>query len=155
MKLNLLAHLGRPLRFVTIALAGLFAAPVLAGPEVVIYKSPTCGCCTNWADHMEENGFEIITNEVNDLSRVKQLYGVNPNLASCHTAIVDGYVVEGHVPADDVKRLLAERPKDVTGITVPGMPIGSPGMEQGDTKQPYDVLTFGKNGVRVYNRYRE
>jgi len=115
-----------------------------AGPVVTVYKSPTCGCCSKWIDHMKAAGFEVRAVDLEDLTETKQAAGVPIRLRTCHTALVDGYVVEGHVPADLVQRLLKERPK-VTGVAVPGMPMGSPGME-GPTKEPYDVLLFTKDG---------
>lgn len=118
-------------------------------PTVTVYKSPTCGCCSAWADHLRQNGFTVETADVQDLSAVKRQYGIPPALQSCHTAVVEGYVVEGHVPAADVKRLLTERP-DAAGLTVPGMPIGSPGMEQGDTTEPYDVLLVHDGETTVF-----
>jgi len=125
--------------------AGLLLAPVTQAAEVLVYKSPTCGCCKQWVKHMEANGFKVTTRDMLDLSPVKMQNGVLPELASCHTAIVDGYVIEGHVPAQDVRRLLRERPK-VAGLAVPGMPVGSPGMEQGAHKDRYQVLTFTSSG---------
>lgn len=122
-------------------------------PEVVVYKSQYCGCCGGWVEHMEANGFNVVTRNTEDMAAVKERLGVRPEHASCHTAVVDGYIVEGHVPADDVKRLLTERPK-VAGVAAPGMPIGSPGMEQGDTKQPYDVVSFGPQGAAVFSSHR-
>lgn len=124
-----------------------------SAPEVVVYKSPTCGCCSAWIDHLQDNGFKVVARDTNNLNTIKMQHGVTPELASCHTALVDGYVLEGHVPAADVKALLAQRPP-ITGLSVPGMPIGSPGMEQGDTKQPYDVVAFDKQGVKVFSSYR-
>jgi len=112
---------------------------------IAVYKTPTCGCCTKWVDHMKAAGFAPTVTDLPELSAIKARVGVPPNLQSCHTATVDGYVVEGHVPADVVRQLLKERPK-VTGIAVPGMPMGSPGMEQGGLKDPYDVLTFNVAG---------
>ncbi len=114
------------------------------GVQITMYKSPTCGCCTAWEDHMREAGFEVESVLRDNLAPVKQRKGVTRELASCHTAVVDGYVVEGHVPADDVIRMLDERP-DVAGLAVPGMPMGSPGME-GSYKDPYDVIAFDKDG---------
>ena len=116
-------------------------------PAVTVYKSPTCGCCTKWVDHLEQAGFTVNVLDLQDVMPTKQKMGVPRDLSSCHTAIVDGYVVEGHVPADVVKQLLKDRP-NATGISVPGMPIGSPGMEQGDRKDPYDVVLFTKDGTR-------
>ena len=114
-------------------------------PLLTVYKTPTCGCCKAWAAYMEREGFRVESRDVADLAAVKDSLGVPSDLASCHTGVVDGYVVEGHVPAEHVRRLLAERP-DARGLTVPGMPIGSPGMEQGDLRQPYDVLVVGEGG---------
>ncbi|MCH1571539.1 MAG: DUF411 domain-containing protein [Longimicrobiales bacterium] len=113
-------------------------------PTVLVYKSPTCGCCNGWVEHMEAAGFVVDARNTTDLMTVKRDGGVPPQLSSCHTAIIDGYVVEGHIPAEQVKRLLAERP-DVAGIAVPGMPTGSPGME-GANAQPYQVFSFSHSG---------
>jgi hypothetical protein len=111
----------------------------------MVYKSPTCGCCGKWVEHMREAGFKVETTDVEDVAAVKKKFGLPAGLGSCHTAIVDGYVVEGHVPAEEVKRLLEERP-EVAGLAVPGMPIGSPGMEQGDRVDSYEILTFDSEG---------
>lgn len=122
----------------------------LPDSQLVVYKSPTCGCCGGWVDHMRENGFEVATVDVPEydaLARKKAESGVPNDLGSCHTATLAGYTVEGHVPARVVRRLLRERP-DVRGIAVPGMPIGSPGME-GPNPKPYDVIAFRKDGSRV------
>lgn len=114
--------------------------------EITVYKSPTCGCCTDWIKHMEDNGFKVVAKDVQNMHQIKQQAGLTPGLGSCHTAFVDGYVIEGHVPASDVKRLLEERP-DARGLAVPGMPIGSPGMEvAGRPNDPYDVVLFRENG---------
>ncbi|MEO0559244.1 MAG: DUF411 domain-containing protein [Bacteroidota bacterium] len=115
------------------------------GPVATVYKSPTCGCCSLWNRHLEENGFQVVAYDRDDMNAVKDSLGVTPELASCHTAVIEGYVVEGHVPAASIQRLLEERP-DARGLSVPGMPLGSPGMEQGDIKQSYDVLLVGNNG---------
>ena len=116
---------------------------------IKVYKTPTCGCCKGWVQHLRANGFQVETMDMPDLSIIKQKYGVKPELQACHTAIVNGYVVEGHVPADVILKLLKEHPA-VAGVAVPGMPMGSPGME-GASKQAYDVLTFDKAGhTRVY-----
>jgi hypothetical protein len=120
------------------------AAPATAPTEITVYKTPTCGCCSAWIDHLKENGFVVKAKDVPDLTALKRHYGVTPNLASCHTGFVDGYVVEGHVPADVIARLLKEKPK-VKGIAVPGMPMGSPGME-GPRSERYDVVTFDSTG---------
>jgi hypothetical protein len=118
--------------------------PASDAPEITVFKTPTCGCCGKWVKHLEANGFDVTTKEMDDLSAIKAQNKIKPGLASCHTALVDGYVVEGHVPADVIFRLLKERPA-VAGITVPGMPAGSPGMEMG-VIQPYEVLTFDADG---------
>ena len=116
--------------------------------EVHVYKSPTCGCCSKWMDHLREAGFRVEATEVADVTPIKRENGVPQRLTACHTAFVGGYVVEGHVPAQDVRRLLAERPK-IAGLAVPGMPIGSPGME-GPNPEHYQVLSFGGEGVTVF-----
>lgn len=127
-------------------------APTFA-TEVVVYKSPTCGCCKEWVKHMQANGFSVTAHDVANSMPYKTANGVPLTLASCHTAKVGGYVVEGHVPANDIKRLLNDRPP-VIGLAVPGMPNGSPGMEQGGHKDRYDVLTFDKQGnTTVYARH--
>ena len=118
-------------------------------PTALVYKTPTCGCCNLWVDHLLEAGFEVDASNLNDLIPVKIDAGVPPRMSSCHTALIDGYVVEGHIPAEHVKRLLDERP-DIVGIAVPGMPIGSPGME-GIGARPYQVLSWDRQGnVEVY-----
>ncbi len=147
------------------AVAGLFAltaAVVVAQqagarqaadkPAITVYKSPTCGCCTMWADHMSRNGFAVKQVNVDDIDAVKQSYGVPRALSSCHTGLVNGYIVEGHVPADAVSRMLKEKPA-IAGIAVPGMPVGSPGMEQGSRKDPYSIMSFDKSGkTAVYDK---
>ena len=123
-----------------------------AGELVQVYKSPTCGCCNKWIEHLEANGFEVEAHEREHMSSVKIAKGVPPKLASCHTAEVAGYVIEGHVPAEDVTRLLEERPA-VRGLAVPGMPVGSPGME-GPNPEAYDVLSFdGEGKVEVFSSH--
>lgn len=121
-------------------------AEVTALPLVTVHKSPYCGCCTQWVEHLRAEGFAVEIVAAEDLRPVKQRVGVPPGKGSCHTAEVDGYFVEGHVPADDIKRLLSERPV-ARGLAVPGMPIGSPGMETPDGRvQPYTVELIGKDG---------
>ena len=131
----------------------LFAWAVQAGePKAMVYKTPTCGCCSKWIEHLEENGFEVKSKNLSDVNPVKRMNGVPMRLASCHTAIIGGYFVEGHVPAQDVKRLLAERP-NVAGIVVPRMPVGSPGME-GPNPEAYSVLAVKKDGsTEVFARH--
>lgn len=114
-------------------------------PSIVVYKTASCGCCNGWVEHLREAGFTVDARDVRDLMSVKRDSGVPVQMSSCHTAIIDGYVVEGHVPAEHVARMIEERP-DIAGIAVPGMPIGSPGME-GANPEPYQVLTFGHDGT--------
>ena len=125
-----------------------------AGPAVDVYKTPTCGCCSKWIDHMRAAGFSVrfVDMPQAELDKLKVKHGVPSTLSSCHTALVGGYVIEGHVPPSEVKRLLREKPK-VVGIAVPGMPPGSPGMEVARTDlPPYDVVLFDKGGkTRVFS----
>ena len=127
------------------------AAPARAAdtaPSIEVWKSATCECCGAWLKHLEANGFTVKVNaaEPSTLASLKRQAGVGDKLASCHTAMIDGYVIEGHVPATDIKRLVAERPEAI-GLAVPGMPVGSPGMEQGAEFEPYDVLLVKKDGT--------
>ena len=118
-------------------------------PSMIVYKTATCGCCRGWVDHMRQAGFAVDARDLPgnvELMGIKVDAGVPGEMATCHTALIDGYVVEGHVPADQVKRLLAERPA-IAGIGAPGMPMGSPGME-GPNPQPYQVLSWGHDGSR-------
>lgn len=112
--------------------------------DIVVYRSPTCSCCGRWVEHMRNNNFNVKDNVTDTVQSIKDKYGVTAELASCHTAVVDGYVVEGHVPAEDIMTLLQKRPK-VVGLAVPGMPVGTPGMEMGDKKDDYDVVSFDSN----------
>ena len=119
-----------------------------AGPSVDVFKSATCGCCAKWVEHMQQAGFTTHVTDLPEaeLQKIKTRYGLPESARSCHTARVGGYTIEGHVPASDVKRLLTEKPQ-VSGLTVPGMPLGSPGMEVSGMKpHPYQVLTFDKAG---------
>ena len=151
----------RPLVGIALSVLGLALAagtPRAEGPapvEIEVYRTPTCGCCGKWVDHLRGAGFRVAVHNLDDLSAVKAAYRVPRELASCHTGLVDGYVVEGHVPASDIRRLLRERP-EVRGIAVPKMPLGSPGMEHPDPRrhQPYSVLAFGDDGVSVFARHR-
>ena len=124
----------------------------IAKPHVVVYKSATCGCCLKWVEHMKANGFNVTATDVPDIEVPKRAHGVPPSLESCHTATIGGYVVEGHVPADSVQRMLRERPA-IAGLAVPGMPAGSPGMEVPGYKDAYAVMAFDKAGKSsVYER---
>lgn len=122
----------------------LFLSAAASAADISVYKSPTCGCCSKWVKHLKANGFKVKAYDVQDVNSYKDRYGVPVSLGACHTAKVDGYVIEGHVPAADIKRLLAERPA-VKGLAVPGMPAGSPGME-GPHSEPYEVLSFDAKG---------
>ncbi len=133
--------------------AVLLTGRALAARDVIeVYKSPTCGCCTKWIEHLRANGFDVKAHDVDDITVSRAKLGVPQALGSCHSARVGGYLIEGHVPAKDIQRLLRERPS-AAGLAVPGMPRGSPGMEA-DFKDPYDVLLFQLNGrYAVYQRY--
>ena len=133
------------LRLTALMLAGpLVARAADAGPLVQVYKSPTCGCCGKWVDHLRAAGFTVQATNVADVNQYKLEYGVPVQLASCHTAIVEGYIVEGHVPADDVIKMLREKPA-IKGIAVPGMPLGSPGMESPNPER-YETIAFDADG---------
>jgi hypothetical protein len=122
--------------------------------DVVVYKSPSCGCCDGWVKHMESNGFTVKINNVDDVYPIKEQLGVPQEAASCHTAKVGNYIVEGHVPVTDIRRMLKEKPQ-IDGIAAPGMPMGSPGMEvPGQPADRYNIITF-KNGRmgRVFSRH--
>lgn len=122
------------------------------GKRIEVFKSPSCGCCAGWAEYLGRNGFDVTVVDQYDLSEIKARYGIRRELQSCHTAIVDGYAIEGHVPVADIWRLLAEKP-NASGLTAPGMPMLSPGMNSIEPKN-YDVLLFGKDGnTSVYSRY--
>ena len=128
-------------------------AEMAAAQTIEVVKSPYCGCCTQWVEHLRAEGFEVRVVEAEDVTPAARQAGVPDDLRSCHTATVEGYAIEGHVPAADIRRLLAERP-DAAGIAVPGMPIGSPGMEQGDKRQAYSTILFGRGGRRqVFARH--
>jgi hypothetical protein len=121
---------------------------------VAVTKDPGCGCCGGWVDHLKAAGFPVEVTETAEVNRVKARLGVPQALAACHTAEVGGYVVEGHVPASAIRRLLAERPQ-AKGLAVPGMPVGSPGMEvEGTAPETYTVVLFGPAGQRTFGRYR-
>jgi len=125
-------------------------------PKVEVWKDPSCGCCKDWVVHLEKSGFDVKVNDSGN-DKARQRLGIPQSLGSCHTASVDGYALEGHVPAREIKRLLASRPKAV-GLAVPGMPVGSPGMDgaiYNGRKDPFDVLLVAKDGTStVYQSYR-
>lgn len=120
---------------------------------VTVYRSPTCSCCEKWVAHIKDKGFQVTDIVTEDVQGIKNKYGVTAEMASCHTALVDGYIVEGHVPADDIKQLLKTKP-NVLGIAAPGMPVGTPGMEMGARKDAYQVMSFDdKKGYKVFHDY--
>lgn len=141
---------------VSALMPALIALPLAAGaaqPVIEVYKAATCGCCKQWVKHLEANGFTVKAQDVADPGDYRAKFGIADQHASCHTARVQGYAVEGHVPASDIKRMLGTRPEAV-GLAVPGMPMGSPGME-GAHSDPYEVLLVKKDGsTSVYKRYR-
>jgi hypothetical protein len=121
--------------------------------DIVVYRSPTCGCCGKWLQHLEKHQFKVQDIVTDDMDSIKTNYGVPKNLASCHTAIVNGYIIEGHVPAADIKALLKNKPP-LAGISVPGMTTGTPGMEMGDRIDPFSVIGFDKDGkTQIINSY--
>ena len=149
-------------RMTTTALGGATLAAllprVLAGAppptSITVYKDPSCGCCAKWVDHLRANGFAPEVHDRSDMDALKDSLGVPAQLRSCHTAVVEKYVIEGHVPAADVKRLLSSKPAKTVGIAVPGMPVGSPGMEMGARVDRYDVVAFAPGGAtRVFARH--
>lgn len=133
---------------------GAGAAQRSPQPVIEVFKTSTCGCCSQWVDHMRANGFTARVTNLDDLTDVKTKHRVPDQVQSCHTGVVNGYVIEGHVPAADVHRLLRERPP-VVGVAVPGMPVGSPGMEvEGVSARPYNVMSFDKQGAtRVFAKH--
>ena len=136
----------------TFLFMGIFGTKQEAAANITVYKSPTCSCCTAWVDHLEDNGFVVEVFNHQDVASYKQKLGVPTHLYSCHTAVIDNYVIEGHVSASDIKRLLTER-RSVRGLSVPGMPHGSPGMETGRVDH-YKVLTFDEHqNTHVFNSY--
>jgi hypothetical protein len=128
---------------ITVAL--MLAGTAANAASMTVMKSPTCGCCSKWVEHVRADGFDVKVVNVDDIMAVKAKAGIPQKMASCHTTMVGGYVIEGHVPASDIKKLLAQKPK-AKGIAVPGMPIGSPGMEHGDHRQPYQTLLIKADG---------
>ncbi len=137
------------------ALCGVLSGGIARADDetVVMYKDPNCGCCGKWAEHMRSNGFTVREVVSADMAEIKRAAGVPQALGSCHTARVGGYAIEGHVPAQDVKRLLKERPQ-LTGIAAPGMPAGSPGMEGPYEAQRYEVIGFSGDGTtRVFSQH--
>lgn len=137
--------------FIGIAAPAAWAASGM--PVVDVYKSPTCGCCSKWVDHLKANGFTVRSHDTHDVATHKARLGVPAGYDSCHTAQVNGYLVEGHVPAKEIKRLLKEKPR-ARGLVVPAMPMGSPGMEEGGRKEAYEVFLVNRDGsTRTYAQY--
>ncbi len=130
------------------------AKNMIHNTEITVYKSPTCGCCKEWVTYLEEEGFKVTAIDSDDVDAIKVKYGLpDPKLKSCHTAIVGDYIVEGHVPANDIERLLKTRPTNIKGLSAPGMPMMSPGMASRIPKD-YDVLSFTETGeTAVYSQY--
>jgi hypothetical protein len=129
--------------------------PYDGNQEITVYRSPSCGCCGVWIEHMKKHGFQITDIKTEDMEAIKQKYNVPKELTSCHTAVIDGYVMEGHIPADDIKRFLVGKPQ-FQGLAVAGMPIGSPGMESAKIKQPFTVFAFDHQGkTTVFNSYEQ
>ncbi|WP_162045813.1 DUF411 domain-containing protein [Vibrio taketomensis] len=142
--------------FKTLTLALLMGTAGSAwATDVINHKSPYCGCCTEWTKHMQDAGFTVKEKLHDDMNAVKQKLGVAPKLASCHTAEIGGYVFEGHIPADDIKAFLANPPKNAKGLAVPGMPMGSPGMEYGDEKDSYAVYAYNERGQVFEYRFHK
>jgi hypothetical protein len=131
-------------------LSSAWAPAAVAAPpvpvKVTVFKDPGCGCCNEWVEHLRKHAFDVVAKDTSDVAAVKRAARVPEQLHSCHTAFVNGYVVEGHVPAADIQRMLTERPK-IAGIATPGMPVGSPGMEIGNRKDRYVVVAFTRDGT--------
>jgi hypothetical protein len=139
--------------FGAIAFAAMFVGTAAHAATMTVYKDPSCGCCGKWVEHVEKHGFTVKTVATEDMMAVKKRLGVPDALMSCHTTKVGNYVIEGHVPAADIKRLLAQKPK-ARGIAVAGMPMGAPGMEHGDHRQPYSTMLIGTDGkTSVFARH--
>jgi len=133
-----------------IALSSAMAEDV----SIEVYKSPYCGCCENWVAHLKQNGFAVISHDQENMREIKSEFNIPAELQSCHTAVINGYFIEGHVPARDIKKLLTEHP-DIRGLSVPGMPAGTnvPGMETRPAKASFDVFSVGEDGTQIYSHY--
>ena len=137
----------------TLAFAAMFVGTAAHAATLTVYKSPSCGCCAKWIEHVEAHGFSVNVIPTEDMMAVKKRLGIPDGVMSCHTTKAGNYVVEGHVPAADIKRLLAQKPK-AHGIAVAGMPVGSPGMDFGNQRQPYATMLIGLDGkTSVYARH--
>ena len=142
----LLTRLMAAILFVSCIVAPEVAYSAEVAGEMTVYRDPSCSCCGRWIEHMEAAGFTVRDEVTDDMATIKTQYGVPDELSSCHTAIADGYLIEGHVPAADVQQLLTAKP-NVVGLTAPGMPIGSPGMETAEDGEPYTVFAFTDDGA--------
>jgi hypothetical protein len=148
-----------PVLFLLLLISHLLA-PLAWAEEMTVYRSASCGCCKGWINHIRDNGIKVEDVVVEDVHYFKNKLGVPNNLRSCHTGVINGYVIEGHVPAAEIKQLLKEK-QPVLGLAVPAMPVGTPGMEMGDRKDPFDVVSFdkmssdGKVNTRVFKEYRD
>lgn len=153
-------RLDRRRMVLTVAAAGLLPATACArtpsATTVAVYKTPTCACCDNWIAHLRQAGFVVQINVLPNLRSLRSSHGMPEALASCHSGLIDGYFVEGHVPAQDIRRLIAQRP-DAVGLSVPAMPLGSPGMETpGNDREPFDTLLVLKSGqTRIFARHNQ
>jgi hypothetical protein len=157
MKMQIVRRVSLGASFLALALTTSAARPSAPesspkGPVVTVYKDPGCGCCKSWVEHLIKHGYRVDAKDTPDMTEVKRALGVPDALSACHTAVVNGYLIEGHVPAADIARLLKEKPK-VASLAVPGMPMGSPGME-GSRTQHYQVLSFDKAGkTKIFASY--
>jgi len=143
--------LKKSLLILTLLSTNVFA---IEGKKMTVYKSPYCGCCTQWTKIMEKKGFEITVIKTEEMNEIKSKLSIKNEHASCHTAIIDGYYIEGHVNYSAIKKLLNEKPSDIAGLSVPGMVVGSPGMEHKDIKKPYNILSIKKNGTSsIYEKH--
>ncbi len=148
------AFLGLSLALISVTSTALNAKPK---PQVQVWKTPSCGCCQAWVEHMQNEGFSVTSHNVEDTSPIRANAGIPTSMGSCHTALIGGLAIEGHVPAKEIRRLLAETAtfrSTVVGLSVPAMPIGSPGMEQGSRRDPFNVILILKNNTsRIYQAY--
>jgi hypothetical protein len=135
--------------FATILLIPLHVSAQESTKQATVYKDPNCGCCQGYVDHLRADGFQVETVETSDLMSIKQEHGIPEDMAACHTMLIDGYVVEGHVPLTTLKKLLGERPA-IKGIALPGMPVGTPGME-GPKEEPFTIYEISEGEPRVFN----
>ena len=140
--MSLIKRFGGAVAALTMSLS---VAHAFGAEEITVFKSPTCGCCAKWVEHLRKNGYEVHVSNIEAMNAVKGRFNVPAEMRSCHTAVIGGYVIEGHVPATDIQRLLKEKP-NVAGLAAPGMPLGSPGME-GSRAEPYSVMSFTKDGA--------